>query len=370
MIKIWIGRRETDLLTYPSEYFDFSITYYGSNKNNNYSYDVNKRTCLKYDINFFMFVIQKITEITNGYNYSLFFYNARLAQKLIKYDNKILGHIKYCNSFELLRWFNNKSYTRMWLSNYVSVPPFLLLSKHDCTIEFLSKSFPTIDKFALQLNYSSGGTGTYILEKETASKTYNLLSDTIPYLVSPYIERSFSACCHLLITENNYVLFPIGMQYLKEAVLYRGTTYILPDDLRKEMPHIIDFIDKIAILLSRCGYRGICGFDFLVTNKDIYMLEINPRYMGSTFVINYALNKNGFPTIFELNQMAFENNKKLIQLKKDLFDLRMPYRCNNVYEGEVFDAIPSDKYLIYNDGYSKSIPCEKNAYLYAYIELL
>ena len=175
MIKIWIGRRETDLLTYPSEYFDFSITYYGSNKNNNYSYDVNKRTCLKYDINFFMFVIQKITEITNGYNYSLFFYNARLAQKLIKYDNKILGHIKYCNSFELLRWFNNKSYTRMWLSNYVSVPPFLLLSKHDCTIEFLSKSFPTIDKFALQLNYSSGGTGTYILEKETASKTYNLL---------------------------------------------------------------------------------------------------------------------------------------------------------------------------------------------------
>ena len=41
MIKIWIGRRETDLLTYPSEYFDFSITYYGSNKNNNYSYDVN-----------------------------------------------------------------------------------------------------------------------------------------------------------------------------------------------------------------------------------------------------------------------------------------------------------------------------------------
>ena len=53
-IKIWVGKRESDILTY--QYFDVSITFWGSNTNNNHSFCSSNRVKANYNKKFSVFV--------------------------------------------------------------------------------------------------------------------------------------------------------------------------------------------------------------------------------------------------------------------------------------------------------------------------
>ena len=56
-MKIWIGRRESDIFTYKNKVFDYSITFYGSNDQlRNYAFCTQKRTTANYSKDFYIFV--------------------------------------------------------------------------------------------------------------------------------------------------------------------------------------------------------------------------------------------------------------------------------------------------------------------------
>ena len=57
------------------------------------------------------------------------------------------------------------------------------------------------------------------------------------------------------------------------------------------------------------GYRGICGFDYIQTKSQLLFLECNPRFQASTYLLNLTLEKEGLPSIQELNYMAFNHRK-------------------------------------------------------------
>ena len=372
-MKIWIGRRESDILTYRPNYFDYSITYYGSNENNNFSFSAKNRELLSYSKEFISFIDEKIKYITSENDgYELYFYSVASKNKLIEMFPIYKSHCKNCNNTKIINWLDNKTYTRLWFSNYVGVPNFILTSKSECTFEKLKSKFPEFDEYVIQLNYSAGGDGTYKLNEKNID-TYEKLNHHYPYLVSPYYTPSISACCHVIIGKDDTIIFPLGEQMISKydnRLSYCGTRY----DLEKRIPEKIrkkcyEFIEILSSLLSNIGYRGICGYDFLIYNGTPLFVEVNPRYMGSSYLINYILSINNLPSLFELNTMAFQN-KSLKQLKTKILTIETNFATqtllnenNTIFSSSV--DIPKIKHL-YDDGLFKSETIASNALLYRY----
>ncbi|MFR7759519.1 MAG: hypothetical protein ACLU1X_00665 [Peptoniphilus grossensis] len=60
--------------------------------------------------------------------------------------------------------------------------------------------------------------------------------------------------------------------------------------------------------LMEINYRGICGLDFIFIQNNILLIEINPRYQGSSYLLNAVLNVYNLPSLFELNSICFSAN--------------------------------------------------------------
>lgn len=373
MIKIWIGRRESDILTYKPIEFNYSITYYGSNNQiSNFAFDIHTRSHAKYNKQFYSFIVTSINLICNNTNeYEIYFYNSSLSKELGKIKPSLKKHFRNCNSSILLDWLNNKSYTRLWLSNSVMVPPFTLLSKEECCLNSLNSKFPNYTEYIIQKNYSSGGTGTYHLTKRNENVILNQLSSVEPYLVSPYLTNAISACCHVIIGKDNTIIFPIGYQILSENIdtmKYLGTTYKKPYNLKIADTQIREFLLKISFRLSKNGYRGICGYDFLIKDKQLILIEINPRYMASSYLLNYVLFKENLPSLFEFDNMAFKNNDKLYMYQEKIYNLNVPYLTRTIYyDKKNENQLPPKNELFYSDGLENVNTYEENVYFYRYI---
>lgn len=373
MIKIWIGRRESDILTYIPNDFNYSITYYGSNNHlTNFAFNTQKRALAKYSTKFYEFIINCINNLCKiDTDYELYFYNSMLTKKLEILQPTLKKHFRNCNNYILLDWLNNKSYSRLWLSNSVTVPPFTLLSKRECQISNLNSKFPKYSEYIIQRNYSSGGSGTYHLTRENENEIFNQLSYSEPYLVSPYIDNTISACCHVIIGTDNTIIFPIGFQILsenKDTMNYLGTTYQKPSYLNIADSQVENFILSISRRLSHNGYRGICGYDFLIKENELILIEINPRYMASSYLLNHVLAKEKLPSLFELNDMAFGDDSKLKNYQKSIYNLQVPYITRTIYYDKTKTiSLPNDYELLFNDGLDSVHIYENNAYLYRYI---
>lgn len=373
MIKIWIGRRESDILTYIPNKFNYSITYYGSNNQvSNFAFNNKKRAQAKYSTQFYTFIICCIKKLCNdNSDFELYFYNSTLSKDLGRLQPSLKKHFKNCNNYILLDWLNNKSYTRLWLSNCVAVPPFTLLSKEECCLSFLNGKFPDHTEYILQKNYSSGGKGTYHLTQENESTILNQLSSFEPYLASPYLVGTISACCHVIIGEKDTIIFPIGYQILSEngdTMSYLGTTYKKPPCFNITESRIKEFILNISIRLAKNGYRGICGYDFLIKEGQPILIEINPRYMASSYLLNYVLLRENLPSLFELNDMAFANDTNLYTYQESIYNLKVPYITRTIYYSAEFEKqLPHEYELLFNDGLENVCDFEEKAYLYRYI---
>lgn len=45
------------------------------------------------------------------------------------------------------------------------------------------------------------------------------------------------------------------------------------------------------------GYRGVCGIDFVIDDSNVSILEVNPRFLGSSFIINTTLADENLPSL-------------------------------------------------------------------------
>lgn len=370
-MKIWIGRTESDLLTYPSSYFNNSITYYGSNKFPNFSYKTSYRTCANYDSEFLKFVLATLKKLSPNADYTLYFYSNSTADKLLSIAPELKKHIAAYNPRELTYWYNNKFYTRFWLSNTVNVPAFTLLSKAECSYQLLRKRFPNSDDFVIQKAHSAGGSGTYKLTAENECRVLGKLSLYEPYLVSPFYQNSISACCHTIIGQHTSLVFPVGRQRISattDNLSYLGTYFQSETALNSNTPQLRAFIQAITSHLSKTGYRGICGFDFLIYNEIPYLVEINPRYMGSSFIINKALSDEGLPSLFELNEYAFRDDRALETYERSIGRLKIPYECINITYSKYREipVVPKNA-TVFWDGWDSKMKAEEGAYLFRFM---
>lgn len=367
LIRIWIGKRESDIVTYP--YFDYSITFWGSNKNNNFSFCKSTRLNSNYSTEFTDYVIEKLRGIlqdnTNTEETEIHFYNNSFAYKIIDSDYRFKLCIKNLNSNYVHNLLRHKTLSRLWLSNTVDVPAFISLSKYECTYSRLKKIYPDYKQFVIQDNYSGGGDGTFIISSNNEEKILKNLADNKVYLISPYYEDNISISCTIMVDRYSCSVFPISQQLLaiSDQIRYCGNRYYYSsDNIAKEVKFEAKLVGNI---LRNIGYRGICGLDWIYTKGRLLLIELNPRYQGSSFAINEALKRNDVPSLFEINNYCFSSSIPT-NIKESIEELSIPFENHCVFYGQK-PITNSDNDILFLDGYNESNKFDKGVYLYRYI---
>lgn len=370
--KIWVGKRESDILTY--KYFDVSITFWGSNTNNNHSFCTTERLKDNYNNDFTQYVLELLIQYISqnkSTNIQIHFYNNLFAYKLVSLEPFLKNYIVNINSRRIFDIIRHKTLSRVWLQNTIDVPPFTYLSRNECCYDKLTKKFPHHNKFIIQKSISGGGNGTYLICADNwADIVYNLNKDDV-FLVSPYYEENISLSCHLLIDNKNVIIFPI----LKQLLLYENNKILYCGNKPLSNNSLSINSKKVALTVGRrlmeTDYRGICGLDLIFSNNKIMLIEINPRYQGSSYLVNAELKRMNLPSLFELNDIAFQG-----YIKKNISE-----RINNMnisYESHVClykkclsnNAITNypQNSLLYLDGLSNACKYEDGVYLYRYLK--
>ncbi len=369
--KIWVGKRESDILTY--SYFDESITFWGNNTNGNHSFCTNRRIKDNYGDEFTNFVIKHLLRYISKYqDIEIHFYNNSFAYKLLSINSTLKPYIININSrcsFDVAR---HKTLSRVWLQNSVDVPQFTYLSKNEFTYDKLINKFDGYNKFVIQKSISGGGNGTYLMDSYNYHEIVSQLDSNDVFLVSPYYEKSESISCHLMIYDDGVMIFPVSHQLLNHEankIAYCGNKYL--DNNCDLSINIKKNALMIGNRLKDIEYRGICGLDFIYSNNKILLIEINPRYQGSSYLINAELNSIGLPSLFELNKMAFCGNMDS-SISSQIDKMVISYESHTCfYKKNLSSNIINhpQNASVFFDGLQNVSSYEDGVYLYRYLKL-
>lgn len=314
MIKIFIGPKQKTIEN--NNYFDKSITLVGDNTNNNVA--LGKKLPFDYwnpdnvmkEIDFYNKELSKI-----NFQTEIMAHNPKIVSKCTLPSNAQL----ICKNDEtLLDILDDKIKTRELLKSVVPMIEY----KNIIGIDLKNMDLNSLDKsLVIQLPYGSGGSKTFLYNKLTENKIKPLILQDATYSVSEYQEDNTPYNIHCVIGENQIELLPPSEQDLEitDKIEYIGSFFVItiPAQVKEKM---INYSNKICKKLQQLGYRGVLGIDWIYANDELYFIEINPRFQGSTRQVDLLLKKSNLPSIFELNYLAFYEDK-LPSTKNMLFSL-------------------------------------------------
>lgn len=307
---VWIGIRESEIAE-AKEVFLASITIFGSNKDNNYSFDKtfsrrinygkeNKEWC-SFASQIAQMLIKKYPDIEfmGYYPTEMVEISKQIKERAICINNNIITDI-----------LENKLYTKLWASSFVPTIPFSTFVDTELDYIRFCNAFPEYSQFVLQGTFSCGGSGTWLIRSDEDLTQFTSEPDEDHIvMVAPYFENSISINTHLIIYSNTVQYFPPSIQiieHFEHRLCYDGGDFVAAQKISQNiLDKIQQYSKRIGMRLSLIGYRGVCGIDFLVVGEKVYFMEVNARFQSSTFLLNRSLKRNNLPTLQEMNIDAF-----------------------------------------------------------------
>lgn len=314
MLKIFVGPKQKTIEN--NSYFDKSITLVGNNEDGNIA--LNSKLPFDYwnpdnsekEITYYEEELSKIKEPA-----VIMAHNPKLVSKCDIPSNLQLC----CKNYEaLLNLLDDKIETRKLLNGLIPMLDY----KNIIGKALVSSSCIDYGKsLVVQLPYGSGGAKTYLVNNATQKHINSIINPNEIYSVSEYQEDNTPYNIHCLIGNFDILLFPPSEQDLEitDKIEYIGSFFLIkiPNQIRLKM---IDYSNKICRKLQSMGYRGVLGIDWICVKNELYFIEINPRFQGSTRQVDLLLKKSNLPSIFEINEMAF-NEQRLPDIKNMLFSI-------------------------------------------------
>lgn len=319
---IWVGPRESDIVDCQG-LFNGSITFFGSAKSGNYSLsdEIGVRVNHNTDSNdrfgkYCNTLLGKL--LASDPALKVMYYSPSAAHDVFAASPSRLVCL---NDFGLLARLNDKESAREMASREIPVVPFQATNG---LLADLPLGLTARKDLVIQQKNSSGGFGTYRVCAggfgEFAAKHSSLAN----CLVSPYFQESIPLNVHIIILEQQIVVFPGSIQVVRDLEgrqIYLGADYV---EYSRLPSHVIEKVEiygrRFAEMCACLGYRGVLGVDFLLVNEKPLFLECNPRFQGSSPLLNRRLRAEGLPTLQELNLSAFDNGvlsqKELDELSK------------------------------------------------------
>lgn len=308
MKRIFIGPKQTTIEN--NNFFDYSITLFGTNQGNNVSYSK--------VLNFEYWNPDNI-------NIEIEYYNKQLAK--IRENVELMAHnpltLSYCNipknvhlicknPQNLLTLLDNKFKTRKLLEKTVPMLNYTFVKGKDFTCK---NSILFGKDLVIQLPYGSGGSKTYFCNFENYENIIRLLIPDETYAISEYKKNNIPINVHCLIGLNQIEILPPSIQEIEisDKIEYIGSKY--DNALKKAIKNkIVKYSTKICQKLKQLGYKGVLGIDYIYANNELYFIEINPRFQGSTRQLDKIMIQSGYLSIFEYNYLCFQN-KKFLSIK-------------------------------------------------------
>jgi len=231
-----------------------------------------------------------------------------LAALIGNFDGVVLGpgfeHLKFKNSFnnapEIMERINDKSKLPELLRK-MDIP-------HPMTEKLENDSLPG---FPLMLKpiFGSGGMRNIVVRSEQELEIFRTQNDIHQFIAQEFIEGIPCSASIISTGEDACVLALneqlIGIDWLTGLPFaYCGNITPFHTKLNEEM---IQFATRIATEFKLVGSNGV---DFMLTEKGITVLEVNPRFQGSLDTVELSTGMN----IFDAHIKSFSG--ELPELKK------------------------------------------------------
>lgn len=327
----WIGIRSSELRD-TQGLFAGAITMFGPGENGDWSFERERQT--RHDYNqdsaeWEDFVAHSAREILQREPDSRFMLYA--PEETLYYGEAVSRRAVCQNSQPLLDLLENKFQTRQWLSDHVPILPYKIQRGETLSYASMLGDFPGAKRFVVQASFSCGGSGTWLVTEQNQAQILHRLDPEAPYAVSAYQEHSISPNIHMVIYDQEILLLPPSIQLVEageEGFSYKGADFPLYRSLSSRFDTRLKlYARQIGNVLRRAGYRGVCGIDFLIVDDEIYLMEINPRFQSSTFLLNRAIREARYEcSIQSLHLDSFETHRPSDQLRS-LSLLDVPYSC-------------------------------------------
>lgn len=288
MKKIYVGPKQTTIEY--SDFFDDAITLFKEKA----TFDFWNPDTNSLQISLYNAKIAKLTEPTE-----IMAYNPKLVAEctMPKYVQQVCK-----NSISLLEILDDKNQTRKLMKNIVPMLDYQVIKGKDFDY---SKLCSVAKDLVVQLPFGSGGSKTYLINQEN-HKQINLIPDS-DYSISVYQHNNVPYNIHCIISYDQIELFAPSKQNLKisNIIEYMDNSFEIdiPSNVKaKFILYSIELCKKVQLM----GYLGIIGIDYIYANGELYFIEINPRFQGSTRQLDGLLKKSSLPSIFDYNYRAFK----------------------------------------------------------------
>ena len=307
----WIGIRESEIID-TGTLFTGSITIFGSGKGTNYSFDKDYNYRFDYNKefdNFDLYLNEKALEIIQIYPSCKFLLYYSVDINIV--CSEVLERIVCVNDIDIINLLEDKINTRMWLSDLIPLPPFIVEYGENISYKKAKEYFLNYNQFVIQADYSCGGSGTWIFDDKNMDIIKKRINANDKYTISPLLSNSISINTHIIIYNKSVLLLPPSIQLINlenYCFSYKGADFIayqyLPEYIRKKSKI---YASKIGERLRKTGYRGVIGIDFIADEAEVYFMEINARFQSSTFLINKAFRQANLDiSVQQLHINAFE----------------------------------------------------------------
>ena len=333
MSYIYVGTKQSDLDARDS-FFTHSIVYYGEQRSNSSVYSQKFRNDNKYEKPFTDFVIREMkSQISADPQCRFVFYANKLAWHILQFAKELKPFIASLNSLELLNAVDNKMFFRAWRHTKTGLNPYRVMTKQE--IKYLSPDA----SYVIQKSISAGGEGTYLWNRVSRDWVFPQLSPSQLYLVSDFMD-GLSISCTIICCSERTIVFPPNVQKVlisqdtSYRFLFEGSDFVegskLPQVIRAE-------VRKQALAIGRelssMGYRGICGIDFMWHAGMLLAMEVNPRFLGSSFLIDAALMDNHLPSLAYFHTLSFSSTTIADKVVHKIENIKIPYYSRVVTNG-------------------------------------
>lgn len=238
--------------------------------------------------------------------------------------------------------------------------PYELVDDADDLMSTAARLFDEHGHIVVQECSSAGGKGTWFISSATElTELFSMSNIEFPVIISRFLPDSISINTHVIVYENGILIEPGSVQLLQGS-RYRGADFALyrqlPEDLRVQFEtQCSQFAQEIA----QQGYRGVLGIDGLISHGEVFLLECNARFQGSTLVLNIMHERAGLPSIHQLNMEAFQQPAPEMVSQSDLDALNDYLYSVSVYSyspktyphamelWKLYDK--SDEHLVFSD---------------------
>lgn len=126
--------------------------------------------------------------------------------------------------------------------------------------------------------YKTQGNDISILYRQIANSGEKVV------IIEPFL-NVISSPTDQWVIERDGKITPLGM---RDQICERGMVHIGTLKGEKISPDVLNYIAKTSVKIvnnmAEFGYRGVAGIDYIVSDDDIFPVENNARFNGSTYV--------------------------------------------------------------------------------------